>query len=253
MTDQSNVFEPQSTPTPVTTGNQAPLDTNVLTDQLASIKNPDGTPKYSDMAKALEGLANSQTYIPELKTQLETQNATIATLKEQLAKTDAIEDVVSRLTQAQQTQDTVVTTQNPTLDENAVSDLVHKALDAKSIKDSQASNEALVNNALNQAYGDKANEVVEAKAAELGTTVQGIQELSRTNPKMVLAAFNTQVTPSIQPTTGSVNIPPTNLPDTEIIMPEHSVLSGIGATSKNQGDLMAQIKRKVYKEHGITG
>ena len=112
-------------------------------------------------------------------------------------------------------------------------------------------NEQLVNDALVASYGDKAAEVLSAKAAELGTTVKALQQQSRENPKLVLAAFGQQSAPS-GPTTGSVNIPatrPTN--DGKVTAPEKSLLSG--STDREKVAFLRQIREEVYKEHDITG
>ena len=245
MADQS-VFEgnnPSGTP-----------DTNtnpetILADQLKTIVNEDGNQKYDNVTKALEGLKNSQEYIPQLKTELSGAQAEISALKEQLAKTEAVEDVVSRLTQNQQAPTQKETPQVTGLDENAVVNLFNQLSAQQQQQATEAQNEAQVSNALSVKYGDKAAEVLNAKAAELGTTREALQEQARKNPQLVLAAFGQNNSQS-GVTTSSVNIQPGIVDEEPLQAPEKSVLTG--ATTREQMDLMAKIRERVYKEHGIT-
>ena len=250
MTDQSNVFEP-TTPSATPDTNANP-DLTALANQLKGITNEDGNQKYDTLPKALEGLANSQTRIPELKTQLNTVQAENTALKEQLAKAEAVEDVVSRLTQNQQAAPAEATPQASGLDENAVMQLLERVNTQNAVAASEDTNEQTVNTALINSYGDKAGDVMTAKAAELGTTVQALQKLSRENPQVVLAAFGQQSAPTTSPTTSSVNIPRMGVPEPErVTAPEKSLLSG--STTREKMAFMDQIKAEVYKDFDITG
>ena len=67
MTDQLFTnSESTPTPTPVTTT----ISDNPYADLLRNIKNEDGNQKYDTIQKALEALSHSQTYIPQIKSQL---------------------------------------------------------------------------------------------------------------------------------------------------------------------------------------
>lgn len=248
MSDQTVFSNDSQAPTPATP--QAD-PSNVFADQLSMIKNENGEQKYDTLPKALDALAHSQQYIPQVKNDLSAAQAEIATLKEQLAKNEAVEDVVSRLTAQQQAPQGEATPQSSGLDENAVESLLANLLNKRDTQVTADSNEKSVSDALFKAYGDKTREVLAAKATELGTTVQALQEQSRQNPQLVLAAFATapQTTPSV--TSGSVTIPPTipNAPEA-LKPPEKSVLTG--ATSREQADYMAKIKAEVYAEHGVV-
>lgn len=250
MPDQSSVFN-ETTNTPVTTDTTTNPDLTTLTDQLKGITNEDGKQKYDSLPKALDGLANSQKYIPELQSKLSTVEAENLALKDKLARTEAVEDVVSRLTQNQKEPKTEPTAQVPGLDENAVMELMTRVNTENAITQHEDANESIVNDVMLDKFGDKAGEVMAAKAAELNTTVAALQKQSRENPKLVLAAFGQQSTPN-GPTTGSVNIPtlaPNN--DNELKLPEKSMLTG--ATTAEQVAFMKQIEQHVYKKHDITG
>lgn len=245
MTDQSVFNESETSVTTDTTT----IQTNPFEDQLKGIVNEDGKQKYDSLPKALEGLKNSQEYIPQLKTELQSKEAENAALREQLARTEAVEDVVSRLSN-QQAVPTENTTQVQGLDENAVKGLFNQYTQDQQRSAAQASNENTVNSALVNLYGEKAGEIVANKAAELGTTVQALQETARVNPQLVLAAFG-QTKDQTSVTNGSVSIPAVNPTDTGVTAPEKSLLAG--ATSKEQAAFMRQIRDEVWAENGITG
>lgn len=248
MADQSVFFDKSNS--------QATLDPTAnpqeaLTNQLKSIVNEDGNQKYDSLPKALEGLANSQTYIPQLKNELAGVQAELSAAREKLAKNEAVEDVVARLTQNQQTQQPDTTTQTVGLDENAVVDLFNKLQTEGVLEATEASNERQVSNALVATFGDKAKEALASKASELNTTVDALKEQARKNPGLVLAAFKTQPTP-VKLTQGSQHITSLDAPPAApLTRPEKSVLSG--ATSKEQTEFMRKVRDEVYAEYGIQG
>jgi myosin heavy subunit len=251
MADQPNIFDDQQ-PAPT----QEPVKPNTTdsganyADLLNGIKNESGTPKYDSVPKALEALAHSQQFIPQLKADLQSKEAEIAQLKAQLAQSQSVEEVVSRLTQQQQAQVRDVPTQASGLDEAAITNLVKSVLSQTKQQESAQVNVTKVQEALTAKYGDKATEVLEAKARELGTTRQELGALASRNPNMVLALFGTQAAPAAKPTTGSVNIPASYVPERQpLSRPEKSLLSG--ATSKDQTEFMRKVKEEVYAKHGI--
>ncbi len=90
MSDQTSVFAEQSQEPATPAQEQAPQQEqqsqvqqpeqpaapqpsdNVFADQLASITNERGEPKYKDLPTALQALKHSQEYIPSLKQENET-------------------------------------------------------------------------------------------------------------------------------------------------------------------------------------
>lgn len=253
MADQPNIFAEQEVKpeTPVVT-EQAPVVNTDYADLLKSIQNEQGQPKYDSLPKALEGLAHSQQYIPQLKTELQKKDQELATLREELAKRAAVEDVVTRLTaQQREPQEQGTPPKSSGLDEQAVLQLVQQALGQAKQQDQAQLNQAQVQQALSSKFGDKSREVVEQKAKELGTTPAELGQLASRNPAMVLALFNTSAQPNVKPTTGSVNIPSSYMPErAPLERPSKSLLSG--ATSKEQTEYMRKIKEEVYAKHGIT-
>lgn len=252
MADQPNVFDvsPAITQEPVQS-NPAPSDASYA-DLLSSIVNESGKPKYDSIPKALEGLANAQQYIPQLKTELERKEAELLALKAKLDQQASVEEVVARLTAQQQqapAQDTPP--QASGLDEQAVVNLVKNVLNQTKQQESAVNNTLKVQEALTAKFGDKTVEVLEAKARELGTTRQELGQLASQNPSLVLALFGTTANKAASPTIGSVNIPSSYSPErAPLEKPGKSLLSG--ATSKEQAEYMRKIKEDVYARHGVT-
>lgn len=253
MSDQTNIFEaqPQVTqPAVETTPQTASVDTQ-LANLLSGIKNESGQQKYDSVPKALEGLAHAQQYIPQLKSELVAKDQELATLREELAKRQAVEDVVTRLTAAKEephSQGQPPATSG--LTEEAVLKLVQGVLGQQKAHDQASQNTAQVQQALIQRFGDKSREVVDTKAKELGITAQKLGQLASENPQLVLALFNASASPTVKPTTGSQHLPSTYQPvQPKLERPTKSLLSG--ATSAEQRDFMAKVKADVYARLGI--
>lgn len=243
--------DPFKTQDPVTQPTEPTQDD--LTNLLAAIKNESGEQKYNSLPKALEGLANAQQYIPELKTQLEQRDKELIELKAKLEGTSSVEDIVAKLTaQKQEPNEDPSATPAPTpnsLDEKAVADLFNKMLQERESSTVTNTNKNKVGEQLTLKYGDKTPEAIAVKAAEMGVTPEYLGELSGTAPDMVLALFGGAVAPA-NPTTSSINLPLGTPEQPELKRPEKSLLSG--ATSKEQAAFMKQIREEVYKKHNIT-
>ena len=246
MTTDNNAFNtnPQATPETI------PPQTSAFTHQLSTIKNESGEQKYDNVPKALDALAHSQAYIPELKAQSDAKDVEIAALKEQLAKSEAVEDVVARLSTQQAPQEAPqATPQVSGLDEAGVLNLLQTHTQQQAAATIANANEDSVSLALNNKFGDKTQEVVANKAAELGMSVQDLQGLSQRSPAAALQLFQVQQAAAPNVTNGSVSIPANVMPDQGLQRPEKSLL--FGATTKEQMDYMAKVKADVYKKFDV--
>lgn len=260
MTDQSNVFDDKQIPASTEDGAPAgdPSETktpsveDVFADRLASIKNPEGKPKYDSVEKALEGLANAQDYIPQLKGELSQKEEEIANLRKELERMGNIEEVVSRLTADKSKDDAPVDTppQGVGLDDEQLEAKLAALLDKRTKASAAQANQDAVNKALNEKYGDKAAEVVKQKAAEYGFTPKQLGELAAQSPKAVLQLFGQSEGNNPKPTTPGRNMSLGQPPQPELEKPTKSLL--LGATSKEQAEYMRKIKEDVYRRHGIT-
>jgi len=202
MTD--SVFAP-ATPdvTPVVAPVEAPVapapvatpDT-LFADQLAGIKNPDGLQKYASVGDALTGAANAQTYIAQLQEQLATAQAAADKAVNQQEIMDALKPT---------TPETVIPAVTGLGEEDAAA-LFAKLMNDQKVQTTNESNERDVSSAVIAQYGDKAKEVMVAKAAQLGVTMEYLQDVSRTSPaaaKQLLGLSSTA--PTALPTGGSIN------------------------------------------------
>lgn len=229
------------------TPEQKPESTNVFTDQLKNIVNESGEQKYDSVDKALEALKHSQSYIPELKTTLSAKDQEIQALKEELAKRAAVEDVVAKLTAEKGQQES--TPQAQGLGKQEVEQLFQDFSAQQMAAQSEEQNEKSVSDSLLSTYGDKTGEVVAAKAAELGMSVEDLKALSRKSPQAAMAIFNVKPGSAPKYSSGSINIPPNQKVEDELRKPEKSLLQG--ASTKDQVDYLREIRRRVYKKYDI--
>ena len=246
MADQPNAFSQESNQQ--ATPAQEPSQQSAFTDQLSMIKNENGEQKYDSVPKALDALAHSQSYIPQLKNEVASKDAEIAALKEELAKREAVGDVVDKLT-AQQAQPET-TPQVSGLNEQEVLNLVQNFSKEQAVAAQKIQNEKSVSDALFTQYGDKTQEVVANKANELGMTVKALKDLSQTSPQAALQLFQASVASGPKATTGSYNIA-AQAPreDFDVPPPEKSVLRG--ASTNEQIDYLRKIRESVYKKYNV--
>lgn len=273
MPDQSSVFEEssqQETPAsqePVQTpqeGGKPPESSepsqqpsassdSVFADQLASIKNERGEPKYKDLPTALEALKHSQEYIPSLRQENETLKELNERLQRELQERQALEETIERLTTHQQQPPEAPTTEIQGLTEEQVTGLLEQRLTERERQLAEIENLKQVDSALRNKFGDKAQEVVKQKCEEYGMSPQEMETWARKNPKAVSALFEVKPNPqgSPKPNTSSVSIPPIRPNDEPTLeRPEKSLLSG--ATTQEQMEYMRKVREATYKRLGVT-
>ncbi|QHJ80876.1 MAG: hypothetical protein [Bacteriophage sp.] len=245
MTD--SLFSDSSTQT-----NTETSSVDVVATKLFNIKNEKGEPKYDSLEKAIGALEASQVFIPQLKDENERLKQELEAYKADLAKRDTVEDVISRFTTSRQSQEPPHTSDVPKgLDEAAVQEMLQRTLTEREKAAVASQNVSAVRNALVSKFGDKAQEVVAAKASELGLTMDALSSLSASSPQAVLSWFQASTpTSSGAPVRSSVNLPDAK-PKEGITPPSKSLVRG-GASSKDLMEYMAQIRKQVYKEHDIT-
>lgn len=226
---------------------------NVFADQLASIRNERGEPKYKDLPTALEALKHSQEYIPSLKQENETLKEMNERLQKELQERQALEETIERLTAQQQQPQEAPTTEHQGLTEEQITGLLEQRLTQREQQQRETENLKQVDSALRNKFGEKAQEVVKQKCEEYGMTPQEMESWARKNPKAVSALFEVKPNPqgTTRPSTSSVNIPPVR-PNEEpsLERPEKSLLSG--ATMKEQMEYMRKVREATYKKLGVT-
>lgn len=224
---------------------------DLIVNKLMEIKRPDGTPKYTDPIAALDALKASQEYISTL----ESENATY---KEKVKEVETLQDTIKRLGGNMNNNEKP----NPQTEgeggrsveaaEELVTKLLEKKLNERDAVNTAVSNVKRVQDTLIKKFGDedKAVEQIKAKAKALNTTPKALEELAAQNPSLVLELFGgSTVTPS--PNNSSVNLGGYKPPVDELKPPEKSILSGAGATHKNQMEYFRQIKERTLKRLNV--
>jgi hypothetical protein len=238
LVDQTDIFN---------TNSPAPVDNP--DDLLASIKNEQGEPKYKSVQEAIKALANSQAFIPQLLGEKKTLEDEIIKLREKASKLDNLDEVIAKLSAKDTEHNRQETPATESLSEEAVVNLVKNVLAQSQTENTAKTNLTLVHNSLASKFGEKTKEIVAKKAQELGTTPEKIGELSATDPSLVLALFQASPIKTVTPITSSVHLP-NETEKFKAVAPTKSLL--LGATSKEQAALMADIKREVYEKYGVT-
>jgi len=255
LSDQDNLFKEKvntNTPSAESTSEGEPIKSNApsVADLLAGITNEDGKQKYSSPEVALQGLAESQKYIQRLEAEAKEREAETNALRETANKVTTLEETISKLAAKHPSDEAspVKSESTSSISEEAVMDLVSRALQQRELKSVAETNTNKVQTTLIAQYGEKAAEVIQEKAKQLNTTPQALGELASTSPDMVLALFNTGST-SFSPSRGSVNVPLVKPTDPPLERPTKSLLQG--ATSAEQTAYMQKIKEEVYRRHGV--
>lgn len=220
---------------------KAPVD--IWVEKLVTITRDDGTPKYETVEQALDALKASQEHI----SRIERENATYA---DKVKENETLQETIKRLSGNMNTEEkpAVVTPQaNGGLSVEAAEEVVKRVLNQERTVSTAVENLKRVNDSLLARFGDKAGEVAQAKAKQLGTTTAKLKELSASDPNLVLELFgNTPTSPSPNFSSVSIDRRP-NAPD-KIERPAKSLLSGPAATDRNRIEHLNRIKQKVLKE-----
>jgi hypothetical protein len=209
MTDQSsdstifNSTTPEGTP-PSQEQVTQPTGDNVdpLADLLKTITDPDGRQKYDSVEKALESMPHAQTHIQTLEDENRSLKAEKEALGSQADKITQLEETIKQMAQNRST------SEEPSgngLDEQAVADLIGNVLTQRETQSTIKANQEAVANALASKYGDKAEQMYNDKAKELGIPVAELNRLAGTSKQAVLAWFGDVKPTAPAPSTGSIN------------------------------------------------
>lgn len=251
MSDQ-NVFgneQQAATTAEQTTTNEQPTSSgDVFANQLSSIRNEEGKPKYDSVDKALEALKHSQEFIPQLKQENEELKRKLEELSAGSDKMSKVEEMLERLTASK---DSGETPTQQSLDEQSVLELLEKQLTQREQVSAAKQNVQTVQSKLQEKFGDKAVDAVKQKAEELGTTPEELGKLAERNPKMVLAYFGASAPAQSKITTPGQNTTSITSMQTDegLQKPAKSLLSG--ATSREQAEYMRKVREEVYKRLGV--
>lgn len=187
MSDQDNIFGKPN----AGEGKPATVSDDALGTLLAGIKNEKGEQKYSDVSTALEALATSQIYIPELQTKLDDKDSVIAELREKLTKSSAVDEVLQKLQASHQGQED---DQPKGLDAGEAAKLFESLLSKSEQQKARSENINSVTSTLQKTFGDNAEKEFYDKGKELGLDRQALNDLAGTSPAAVLALFGEKST-----------------------------------------------------------
>lgn len=219
----SNDVTPSASPTvePVVNQAQATDPNSLFAHQLASIKTDDGRQKYADVPTALNSIPHAQGRIAE-------QAEEIRKLQEELAKRQGAEEILKQLKSQQAP---VEQPSNVGIDETTIAQMLDKRLTQRETEAKQNANASQVLNHLKTTFGDKAESQFNAKAQQLGLSVQQLSDLARQAPQAALAFFNAPAPSPANPTMGSVN---TNVLQTKPQQPDNATIFNGGTSPSIQ-------------------
>lgn len=167
MSDQPNVFEGQPS-------QEQPSDSN---QSVALSKLVGEDKKFKSVEDLARGKLESDLLIEELKVKLARKEEEAA--KESSAKSK-LDDILQKLEQNKNPNSGDNT--NPVLDEDKIAKIVQAQMTNAEKRRTAEQNIDTTNAKLNEIYGDKAKERVEAKAKELGISMAKLKEISSESP-----------------------------------------------------------------------
>lgn len=245
-------FTQTTNPTETPPATPEPPASDPFADQLNLIKDGEGNPKYKDTSTALLALNSSQQHISTLEAERATDRAEIERLREEVTKREAVEDVVSRLSNNQVPPTKGETPPNANgLDADAVVNLIRETFASNEQETVAKTNRTSVLQQLAAKFGggDALNNAVAARAAELGTTPANIGKMAEQTPELVLQLFG-DVKTIAKPTQSSNNVPITNPKDSQPLKFERGVTRG-GYNASELKEMMKAVKSEVNTELGI--
>lgn len=217
----SNIFDEQNPASTDAGANPEVGDTNQYQEILSGIVNEEGKQKYNSVEDALKSVPFAQNHIKDLESQ-------VAQLQEQVNNSKSAEAILEEIRNSQAP---ATKQETPELDKNTVTSLVEQVVNQREVQNTIKANQDSVSSTLKSVYGDKAKEVYESKARELGLTPELLDNLSGRSPKAVLAYFETKAS---EPSKTSSNINTNAFNHTPEQKPAKSIMGG--ASTKDMRD-----------------
>lgn len=225
---------------------------DLFVDKLMAIKREDGSPKYDSVEKALDALVESQTFIPRLQEENQILRAELDDASKKLLGATSLDTVLERI-KTVTTEELGATPPSSELanDTATLETQIEAAIKRREAQNAAIGNVKNVDATLRAKYGERANDVVLAKAAELGLEPDEFKALAAKSPQLVLGHFDIKSS-TVSPTTSSVSLHNLEPAAERVSRPEKSILSGVGANDKNRTELWRKIRAEVYKDNGVT-
>lgn len=254
----SNLFpsetpENQQTTAPEGASHQAPNDP--YTTLLASIKNERGEQKYRSVEEALKGLQHAQSYIPEVKTELNQTKAELEQIRQALKKQEELERLVNDVASRQSKQELP----SQVLDESKLAELVDSRLSAVEQQRIAQANQITVRDSLIKSFGDKAADVFNSKATDLGMTPEELTALAARSPKAVLSMLGVNGSDAHKQSTQA---PSSSTINTAVLPQRNSLLADKqafmlkpGATTRDVAEMVdrsAALMQELQERDGVS-
>lgn len=228
MSDQDTSTEQSSEPqdvfaeeTPQKAQQETPSDQPVRSEAqdpyrefLEAIKNEEGAPKYKTVSEALMGAAHGQQHIQRLEAELAELRDAVGAQEDQASVREAIQEALN----SRQQDDRPA----PGEDVEAV---FNRLYNNRTQEEVRARNRGMANEAMAQKFGEKAREVTEAKARELGLSVDFFRSIAERSPNAFLEYFNSTPTgtPATPPPAQRSNVTPRTEGD---LTPPENIMAG---------------------------
>lgn len=253
MSDQTSIFNNQNPPAPQDQNNggsntPTPPSGDNYADQLMSIKNERGEPKYKTVQDALNALKHSQDYIPQLSDKLRQQEQELAEAKAAAVKIAELENTLKALTQNNNKPDSPPAP--PGLSAEQVADLVSQTLTRQQQETVSQQNLDTVIATVTKAFGDKSEEVFYGKAKELGMSVAEINTLAAKTPTAALKLLGLDTTTSAPPPASNNAINTSAFqPKQDTFVTKNAKPTLIGATSADLREESVNSRKMVDELH----
>lgn len=214
MSDE-NIFNDDGTTKPPVGEVQPP--TVILPDNVKELVGPGK--KYATVEKALEALVHSQNHISTL----EQEQRLLREKAEKALTTEQVYETMQELLRKERE-----TLAPVSLDEATLSGVLDRKLEERDTAKVQKANVDAVTSALKEKYGDKAQEVYDAKAKELGVGVGFLNSVSKQSAQAALELFGLKPKAPSGPAhvRGSINTEGFNNVQRAVDKPTKSPMSG---------------------------
>jgi len=255
MSDQTDVFikapvDPQVEENKNEVAPSSKID--LFVDKLMAIKREDGSPKYDSVEKALDALVESQAFIPRLQEENGLLRNQLDEASKKILEATTLDTVLERIKPVTQEELGATPPSSELAQDTATLDAqIEAAIKRRDAQTAAIDNVKHVDATLRAKYGDRASDVVSAKAAELGISNDDFKLLAAKSPKLVLGHFDIKPT-SASPTTSTLNPHSFEAPKEKLGRPEKSILSGSSANDSNRTAFWNKIKAEVNEKYGIT-
>lgn len=146
--------------------------------------------KYATVELALAALPHAQSHIATLQS----ENKALKEKTEQGRSAEEVYNTVQELLKAEK-----ATPALATLDESSIAAILDRKLTERELNQRAAANVATVKDALVGKFGDKAEEVYKAKAAEMGVSVSFLNDIVKASPAAANELFGLKPQPRAAP------------------------------------------------------